>query len=416
MNNDGKFLKDLIAATCVSMVSTSIYALDYYVDATGGDNGASGTSEQSPWQTIEHVANELTDGTIVAGDTVHFKRGETWRETLIVDASGLASLPITLTSYGDLSESRPLISCANDITDELWQGITANGGFEQANDSVTPTDFAGWTIAGFSSGDAVTQGVGRQSDKAIMLGVAPSGGAVGVQTAPWHMQEDVSYSGSGYLKLEALSPSAVIKLYLYTTTPNSLEQPRQYLDSNGVWQDWSSTSRQPFQTITNLSSTWQSFTIPSFTGIQGDTTYLRIDVINAGATVLVDDVMITKDGTDYWTVARGSFVPKILIEDGTRLAFGAEWDEQFSWHSVGGASAFTRYLAAPGDSPANHTIEVGARRVGILIQGQSYLVIDDIDVSGCEPHVGGTELTEGAGILLSSGSSNNVIKECNRFQ
>ena len=68
----------------------------YYVDATSGSDAAAGT-EAAPWQTISKVVST----TLVAGDTVLFKRGEVWREQLVPDESGTQVNPITFGAYGN---------------------------------------------------------------------------------------------------------------------------------------------------------------------------------------------------------------------------------------------------------------------------------------------------------------------------
>ena len=51
----------------------------YYVDATGGDDTKAGTTTGTAWQTIGKVNGE----TFTAGDSVLFKRGETWTGTTL---------------------------------------------------------------------------------------------------------------------------------------------------------------------------------------------------------------------------------------------------------------------------------------------------------------------------------------------
>jgi len=68
----------------------------YYVDATGGDDEAAGTSEGTAWQTISKVKVELYS----PGDSVLFKRGETWTETLTFPSSGTSGNEITIGAYG----------------------------------------------------------------------------------------------------------------------------------------------------------------------------------------------------------------------------------------------------------------------------------------------------------------------------
>ena len=95
---------------------------NYYVDATGGDDGDAG-GILDPWKTIAKVNGEAFS----AGDSILFKRGEIWHEELVPPSSGGAGSPITFGAYG--SGAKPIIcgsdtyNAALDWTDEggnLW--------------------------------------------------------------------------------------------------------------------------------------------------------------------------------------------------------------------------------------------------------------------------------------------------------
>lgn len=75
----------------------------YFVDATLGLDTNDGLSEATPWKTISKVNNS----TFVAGDTISFKAGETWTETLTIPSEGTSGSVITFTSYG--SGNAPII-------------------------------------------------------------------------------------------------------------------------------------------------------------------------------------------------------------------------------------------------------------------------------------------------------------------
>src|SRR5512140_2334636 len=68
----------------------------YFVDAIKGNDGNDGQSESNALKTIAKV-NTLT---FHSGDTVLLRRGQVWREQLILNTSQTDLLPITLGSYG----------------------------------------------------------------------------------------------------------------------------------------------------------------------------------------------------------------------------------------------------------------------------------------------------------------------------
>jgi hypothetical protein len=68
----------------------------YYVDRTGGQDTNSGTSAAEAWQSLARVRQTR----YAAGDYILLKRGEVWRESLVIAASGVDGAPITYGGYG----------------------------------------------------------------------------------------------------------------------------------------------------------------------------------------------------------------------------------------------------------------------------------------------------------------------------
>jgi len=89
----------LIIVTLFLTTNSSVYATDYYVNATDGSDSNDGTSEEASWETITKVNN----ASFSSGDRILFKRGETWTGIgLVVPANNL--------SFGDYgSGSLPII-------------------------------------------------------------------------------------------------------------------------------------------------------------------------------------------------------------------------------------------------------------------------------------------------------------------
>ena len=68
----------------------------YYVDSNTGDDSNSGRSPSSAWRTIGKINS--TD--LLPGESVYFRRGEIWRETLEPTKGGAPGRPVTFTAYG----------------------------------------------------------------------------------------------------------------------------------------------------------------------------------------------------------------------------------------------------------------------------------------------------------------------------
>ncbi len=86
------------------VLSSPAFAATYYVDATNGNDANTGLSETNAWKNIAKVNSSIFN----PGDQILFKRGEVWRETLIVPSSGADGQPITFGAYS--SGAKPRIS------------------------------------------------------------------------------------------------------------------------------------------------------------------------------------------------------------------------------------------------------------------------------------------------------------------
>jgi len=86
------------------IIASQVFATTYYVDATNGSDKNSGTSPPNAWKTIAKVNNSSFN----PGDFILFKRGEEWREELIVPSSGSSGNPIIFGAYG--SGDMPIIN------------------------------------------------------------------------------------------------------------------------------------------------------------------------------------------------------------------------------------------------------------------------------------------------------------------
>src|SRR5208282_5751694 len=78
------------------MVGVRASATTYYVSSSAGNDSNSGTSASTPWQTIAHVNGQ----TFHPGDSILFKRGDVWNESLAPASSGSSGNPIMFDAYG----------------------------------------------------------------------------------------------------------------------------------------------------------------------------------------------------------------------------------------------------------------------------------------------------------------------------
>ena len=95
----------------------------YYVSSSAGDDGNSGTSAATPWQTLASVSTGGVHASlIVPGTTVLLARGDVWRETLTPPSSGGSGNPIVFGAYG--SGAAPEITGYQALT--TWTQVSGN--------------------------------------------------------------------------------------------------------------------------------------------------------------------------------------------------------------------------------------------------------------------------------------------------
>ncbi|MGZ9148303.1 MAG: hypothetical protein ACXW4G_08020, partial [Candidatus Deferrimicrobiaceae bacterium] len=103
---------------CASLATVNGWGATYYVDQTGGNDSNLGTSTDNAWKTIAKV----NGSSFFAGDSILFKKGETWREQMTITSSGSAGNVITFGAYGN--GANPIISGANLTTSSWTQHVT----------------------------------------------------------------------------------------------------------------------------------------------------------------------------------------------------------------------------------------------------------------------------------------------------
>jgi hypothetical protein len=70
---------------------------NYYIDSISGSDDNNGTSEESPWQSLDKVSSI----TFQAGDNIYFKRGSSYSGCVTINGDGTADNPITISAYGN---------------------------------------------------------------------------------------------------------------------------------------------------------------------------------------------------------------------------------------------------------------------------------------------------------------------------
>ncbi len=130
---------------------TPLLAKTYYVDAAAGNDGWTGDASApagagvGPWQTLGKVATV----TLVPGDQVLLRCGQTWSSTLKLNGAGNAAFSIKVGRYPEGCENKPVISGLRTIPEHAWlahQGATYKVPFpiNQIANGALDTSIVGW--------------------------------------------------------------------------------------------------------------------------------------------------------------------------------------------------------------------------------------------------------------------------------
>jgi len=174
----------------------SIYGLNaqttYYVDAVLGDDGANGTSPSTPWKTVAKVSGFGH----VSGNTVLFKRGQTFygqlvpqAANMVFDAYGAGAKPIitgavTLDAWADLGGGIFETSLASKPT------VVVNG-FTKFVNARTP-DNGWWVIDGSTDYGATADIVANE-----LAGRNFTGATAVIRKNRWIIDKDIISTHSG---------------------------------------------------------------------------------------------------------------------------------------------------------------------------------------------------------------------------
>lgn len=121
-----------------SLLCNKLLATNYYVDPSSNATISNG-SQQTPWKSIAQVNSGTTN--LFPGDTVFFKRNQTYTGRLNITRSGNSTYPIVYTNYGEgtLPEFNNAIS---DIININGRQYVVIDGIKITDNSINPSDHA----------------------------------------------------------------------------------------------------------------------------------------------------------------------------------------------------------------------------------------------------------------------------------
>jgi parallel beta-helix repeat protein len=101
------------------IITLAANATNYYISSDGSDMNT-GASSSTPWKSIDKLNSVFS--TLSPGDSILFRRGDTFYGTITISRSGTAIAPITIGAYG--TGASPVITGFKDVTS--WTNIGNN--------------------------------------------------------------------------------------------------------------------------------------------------------------------------------------------------------------------------------------------------------------------------------------------------
>jgi hypothetical protein len=131
-----------LALSCVGLAvfvflfcAASAWATTYYVSSSAGNDANSGMSSSAAWQTIAHVNGQ----TFQPGDSILFKRGDVWNESLTPPSSGTLGNPITFDAYG--TGAAPNLTGYYSVPTTAWVLVSGNAWKAPLSSGYTTVNF-----------------------------------------------------------------------------------------------------------------------------------------------------------------------------------------------------------------------------------------------------------------------------------
>ncbi|MFH1262863.1 MAG: right-handed parallel beta-helix repeat-containing protein [Pseudomonadota bacterium] len=205
----------------------------YYVDANGGSDSNNGLAPDKAWKTIAKV----NGSSLVAGDSVGFKRGETWRETLVIPSSGATGNRIVFGAYGN--GEKPLINPTTRV--QSWRVSSGNVWEADVSSPMRQLLFDGelLPLAHDPNGDFHTIDVDSPIGTSLVdAGIAShaaelTDATVCIRTVDWEIEErKVTSFDAG---TNTLNFDTAVRYAVNAGRGYYLENRRWMLDSAGEW-------------------------------------------------------------------------------------------------------------------------------------------------------------------------------------
>ena len=358
--------KVFLIAVLVLLLPVVCWGDTYYVSSSGGSDSNNGTSDSTPWKTI----NKVNIGSFNAGDSILFNKGDTWREMLIPPSSGSLGNPIIFSSYGSGDDPK-LYYDINRLSNSGWEDYAGT-----LDDSTTDT-FTGWTNYNADANDLL-EAVSDSYLGNVALKLTRTDGGVYIRRNTGSVSAGVEYTLSAYVKKGSGSDDTGV-IYVYDNTNGN------YLRNDSSW--------GAGEALTVFNATSTSYTEKSITfTTQAGVTSLRIQIQCSG-------------NADVY------FIDSIWIGKGaSRQSYVGEISTTYDWAEIVYVSS-KNYVTIDGlDIQGSRSLDTDCTSDYLVnVDGTS----DNVIIQNCEISQGGGSI----GIRSANTTSNvtfynNVVHNC----
>ena len=115
--------------------SAATWGTTYYVSSSTGSDANTGTSVGAAWQTVAKVNGQAFS----PGDSILFKRGDVWNESLAPPSSGASGNPITFDAYG--AGPAPNLTGYYAVPSSSWILVSGNAWKAKVPNTFTTVNF-----------------------------------------------------------------------------------------------------------------------------------------------------------------------------------------------------------------------------------------------------------------------------------
>lgn len=342
-----------------------------FIDSTLGNDRNDGFSEQTPWRSIEMVNNAH----LLPGDSILFKRGETWRGQL-TPQSGKEDMPITYGAYGAGAKPLFLGSFSRDEPED-WHHEGGN---------IWTTSKSAWTVLETRENIRASEWVLHYEDGARVLATILSHGSA--QTAA-NMQIKCTKSGTKANHIQLYYKGLRLKKGDYyefrfrarSSKPFVIRSTR-LIKASLPWNNYSSSSSPNF----NIGPEWMDYSLRFQSSITADDGRVTIYL----GDVLPQDSFFSFQPVSWLRIAcndagkLSSDVGNIILDHGKSVGVkkwtqadlkqnGDYWYNADSWQ--------VKFYSDKNPALRYGSVELALSRNIVAQSGKSHIVYEDIALS-----------------------------------